>query len=172
MKIDSQNNIWFSDRNNFRVCKIGVNDTFYCVAGNGVGADAGLGGPALLASIYIPSGVTLDRCKNLYISDDNDALVLVVTYDSVCNRYTTHTLALNTAAVSIFPNPAFSELHITGLTEPNIYSICNTQGNVIQTGNLAAGDQSVFITSLPVGMYFMVLTDEKGFKTVQKIIKE
>jgi len=47
-----------------------------------------------------------------------------------------------------------SELHINGLTETYIYSICNTQGNVIQTGNLAAGGQTVSITSLAVGYVF------------------
>ena len=67
--LDSQGNIYVADRNNHRVRKISRNGIITTVAGNGIGDYSGDDGPALEASLNLPSDVAVDREGNLFISD-------------------------------------------------------------------------------------------------------
>jgi len=68
--IDSANNIYVSDVENFKVRKIlASNGNVYTVAGNGIPGFSGDGGLAKNAEIGPPSGLSLDSSNNVYLSD-------------------------------------------------------------------------------------------------------
>ena len=68
LAIDQAGNLYIADTSNQRIRKIG-GGIITTVAGNGVCAFSGDGGPATAASICNPGGVGLDASGNLYIAD-------------------------------------------------------------------------------------------------------
>jgi uncharacterized protein (TIGR03437 family) len=68
LAVDSAGNLYIADVFNNRIRKLsgGILTTF---AGNGTEAFAGDGGPALSASFYEPSGVTVDAAGNVLVGD-------------------------------------------------------------------------------------------------------
>jgi sugar lactone lactonase YvrE len=69
MTLDAAGDIVFADSGNNRVRKIDVSGKISTIAGNGTAGYSGDGGPATLASLNTPWGVTYDSAGNLYISD-------------------------------------------------------------------------------------------------------
>lgn len=66
---DTAGNLYIADTDNHRIRKVSPGGVITTVAGNGVEAFAGDGGPATTASLAYPSGVTVDSTGNLYIGD-------------------------------------------------------------------------------------------------------
>ncbi len=69
---DQFGNLYFADGNNNRVRKITPGGIISTVVGDGVGHFAGDGGPAISASLNIPSDVAIDFAGNLYIADSGN----------------------------------------------------------------------------------------------------
>lgn len=67
--VDTAGNLYIADGNNNRVREVTPRGIISTIAGNGTGAFAGDGGPAISASINIPSDVAVDAAGNLYIAD-------------------------------------------------------------------------------------------------------
>ena len=86
--LDSAGNVYIADVQNNRVRRIdaasGAMTTF---AGNGGLGFSGDGGPAALASIWLPSGIAFDAANNLYIADSGNNRVRRV--DAVTRTITT-----------------------------------------------------------------------------------
>ncbi len=82
--IDTQDRVYFSDANNRRVRRIEADGTITTVAGNGVNAETGDGGPATSAAIDSPQGIALDTQNRLYIT--NWATVRRVDGDGTIHR--------------------------------------------------------------------------------------
>ena len=73
---DSAGNIYFSDSNECRVRKIRTDGTVQNVAGNGFCGYAGDGGSAMLANLAAPTGIAVDRSRNmLYIADFGNQVI-------------------------------------------------------------------------------------------------
>lgn len=66
---DSLGNLYISDTFNYRVRKVTPSGAISTVAGNGLIAFSGDGGPATAASLDEPYGLAADRQGNLYIAD-------------------------------------------------------------------------------------------------------
>lgn len=69
---DQSGNLYFADGNNNRVRKITPGGIISTVVGDGVGHFGGDGGPAISASLNIPSDVAIDLAGNLYIADSGN----------------------------------------------------------------------------------------------------
>ena len=70
--LDGAGNLYIADRHNHRIRKVDSSGTITTIAGNGPsghGSYGGDGGPAVLARLSSPSGVTVDGAGNLYIAD-------------------------------------------------------------------------------------------------------
>lgn len=80
ISLDSAGNVFFSDST--RVRKIAVDGTINTVAGNGVPAFYGDGGPATAASIR-PSAIFIEKSGVLYIADDINHRIRRVGVDGV-----------------------------------------------------------------------------------------
>lgn len=69
---DASGNIYFTDATNNRVRRIDATGSISTIAGNGLAAFAGDGGPATAASLKYPSGLAIDSWGNLYVCDQHN----------------------------------------------------------------------------------------------------
>jgi uncharacterized protein (TIGR03437 family) len=79
LALDSKGNLYIADYDNNRIREIAPDGTITTVVGTGVAGYAGDGGPAIAALLDGPSGIALDSAGNLYIADNNNAVVRRVT---------------------------------------------------------------------------------------------
>ena len=77
---DAGNNVFFSDYNNHRVRLLTLSTGIITtVAGNGVAAFSGDGGPGTSASLYNPAGLAFDSGGNLIIADRSNIRIRMLT---------------------------------------------------------------------------------------------
>ncbi len=69
LTVDADENIYFTDFGNYRIRKINNAGMITTIAGSGVGGNSGDNGPATVAEIYSPWGITMDNSGNVYFSD-------------------------------------------------------------------------------------------------------
>jgi trimeric autotransporter adhesin len=81
--VDGAGNLYIADEFNRRIRKVTPAGIISTVAGNGVKANGGDGGPATAASLINPVAVAVDSSGNLYIADYDDARIRKVTPDGV-----------------------------------------------------------------------------------------
>ena len=67
--IDGQGNLYLCDAGNGMVMRVGRDGIINVVAGNGLTSISGDGGPAVNASLYLPTAMALDGSGNIYIID-------------------------------------------------------------------------------------------------------
>jgi hypothetical protein len=72
---DATGNLYIADTANSVVRKVAVNGNISTVAGNGVPAYRGDGGPAAKASLNQPQSVAVDAAGNLYIADTLNSVI-------------------------------------------------------------------------------------------------
>ncbi|HWY98003.1 MAG TPA: T9SS type A sorting domain-containing protein, partial [Bacteroidia bacterium] len=76
--IDDSGNVYIADEDNNRIRKVNTKGIITTVAGNGTASYAGDGGPAVLAEINFPGGVTVDKSYNIYIADASNNRIRMV----------------------------------------------------------------------------------------------
>ncbi len=77
--------LYFVDRSNQRVRRVGIDGIITTVAGTGVGGFSGDGGPAVAARIRFPDGIAVAPDGNLYIADLNNQRIRRVGPDGIIN---------------------------------------------------------------------------------------
>ena len=76
LALDLSGNIYIADKGNNRIRKVTVTTGIITtLVGNGIAGSAGDGGLAAAASLYTPTGVSLDSLSNLYIADANNSRI-------------------------------------------------------------------------------------------------
>jgi trimeric autotransporter adhesin len=70
--VDKVGNFYIADTSNHRVRKVDTSGTITTVAGDGTEGFSGDGGAATRGSLNFPTGVTLDRAGNLFITDQSN----------------------------------------------------------------------------------------------------
>jgi sugar lactone lactonase YvrE len=78
MAFDRHGNLLLADSGNARIRKIDINGRVTTIAGNGLFANSGNGGPATQASIGSVSGITTDSENRIYFSSDSNSVVRMV----------------------------------------------------------------------------------------------
>jgi hypothetical protein len=85
--VDSAGNTYIADAQNNRVRMVSIAGTIATVAGNGHAGSGGDGGPAVSASLNNPSGVAVDAAGNLYIADQYNNKIRLVTTAGVISTF-------------------------------------------------------------------------------------
>jgi len=99
LAFDHFGNLFIGDNYNDIVLKVDVAGIIHKVAGNGITGFSGDGGPATAAEFDYPSGVSIDLCGNLYITEADNRRVRKVTFNPV-------TALTDTPVVAITASPA------------------------------------------------------------------
>lgn len=79
LALDAFGNLFIADDRNERIRQVDTNGIITSVAGNGVAAYSGDGGPATAASLRFPLGLAVDNAGNLLIADAANNRVRKVT---------------------------------------------------------------------------------------------
>ncbi|PSK89707.1 PKD domain-containing protein [Taibaiella chishuiensis] len=74
--------------------------------------------------------------------------------------------------LSIYPNPAKTQLFINGLQEPAPYNLYNSIGSRVQEGQLGQGQAVIDMAGLAEGWYIIELLHKTGAKQRIRIIKQ
>ncbi len=172
MAFDEAGNLFFADWYNQRVRKIDKFGIVTTIAGNGVQGFSGDGGLAINASLYMPQGIAVDKCDNIYISDNGNARIRKVTFNpEPCPHLGVNDQIIQ-PSISIYPNPANDVLYLDNLKSKTNYKLTSIIGKSTQKGILKQGNNTISLKSLSPGMYLLELTNEDGERTVTKIIKQ
>lgn len=162
--LDKFHNMYVADRYNHRVYKIGATtNLLQCIAGNGVAGDSGDEGAATGASIFAPTGVALDNCGNLYIPTAGNVSVpgsgnriRKVTFNPTCNPAGVKEALTPTHSISLYPNPANTELTITATGKISSVVIVNAVGQVVCELKCNVVEKvEIDIRHLPSGVYYV-----------------
>jgi hypothetical protein len=76
--VDTKNNVYIADWNNHVVREV-TNGTINTIAGNGTAGYLGDGGPAITARLYHPLSIAVDSASNVYIADEYNHRIRLVT---------------------------------------------------------------------------------------------
>ncbi|MCW3122136.1 MAG: repeat containing protein [Flavipsychrobacter sp.] len=85
--MDAAGDLYISDNGTHRIRKVDAAGYIATVAGNGVGAFGGDGGPATAASIHYPSGIAFDATGNLYICDISNQRIRKVSTSGIISTF-------------------------------------------------------------------------------------
>ena len=176
--LDTVGNLYIQDLFNRRIRKVYTSGLITTVAGNGVAAYAGDGGPALAASFYDATGFAIDRMGNYYISD---------LWYSVIRKVNTLTLSSEEVSAGIqmksqaFPNPnrgvfMVRSVFSTKEEEKVDIEITNMLGQVVYTqhtksieGNV---NEEVWLPNEPSGMYLLMVKGERESNMIKFVIEK
>lgn len=139
--LDSQGDIFIADTGNSRIREVdGATGIVKTVAGNGVAAFSGDGGPATSASLRSACGVALDSLGNIYIADTYNSRVRRV--DRITGIITTVAGKDTTGSSGDGGLAVMGELYfpfgVVVDTHQNIF-IADTYNNLIRRVDAAAG---------------------------------
>ncbi len=79
--VDGGGNVYIGDTGNHRIRKVSVDGTISTMAGTGTAGFSGDGGAATLARLNFPSGVALDAAGSVFVADQSNHCIRIVTPD-------------------------------------------------------------------------------------------
>jgi len=166
--VDAAGTIYISDVDNNRIREINSAGIITTVVGTGIGAYIGDGSPAITAEINSPRGIALDTCGNLFIADNGNKRIRKVEFNPTCKPLSISPVGAN-ERISIYPNPAISNLTISAPLTITSIEIVNVLGQRVLVKNECNIDKmEININYLPAGVYVVKVNDTY----VQKLIKE
>jgi uncharacterized protein (TIGR03437 family) len=87
MAVDTHGNVYIVDTSNERIRVVSSSGTISTLAGNGIAASTGDGGPAAKASLNRPSGVAVDGAGSVYISESNGNRIRKISPDGMISTF-------------------------------------------------------------------------------------
>ena len=167
LKVDNDGNIYLTDPSNNSVRWINSSGLINTIVGTGFAGFSGDNGPALLAELSFPVGVTVDNSGYLYIADAGNNRIRK-TYEhteSVCKLATY-------GSVIISPNPSNGRLSVSFSTMQDRVELLVTDivGREIKKVNSIQTKQENITIDQPDGVYFLKITTPAGTATRQLIV--
>ena len=150
--IDSLGNLYFTDENNERVRKIDAHSKIITtIAGDGIVGFSGDGMPATSCEFNHPDGIAIDNDGYIYISDYNNQRVRIIK-PSVTN-YANEIPSL-VDEISIFPNPATSEIFVSSHDKINSIEIVNFVGQTVFKNEYDENNVGISVNMFAPGIYY------------------
>ena len=84
---DASGNLFIADVGNFRIRRVDTSGKITTVAGNGIEAATGDGGPATQASMYIPIRCVVDSKGNLYVTDQSGQKIRMINPSGIISTF-------------------------------------------------------------------------------------
>ena len=129
--VDAGGNLFIADRNNERIRRVDTTGTIATVAGNGGLGFFGDGGIATNANLNNPAGIALDSAGNLYVADQNNRAIRLLTPAA-----TQPLLSITSSHAGVF-NPSSAAQYT--VTVSNASAAAGTSGTVTVTETLPTG---------------------------------
>ena len=165
--IDKQNNVFVADLGSGTVRRIdAVTNIITTVAGNGTQGFSGDNGPAQDAEM-ICSDMYLDTSGNMYIADYQNNRIREV-YDTAGLIEASPQPSPGERGLSVFPNPASTQLTISARDNITDVAICNLVGQVVYEQEYNARKVFVNVAELPCGMYLLKINGVVARKFVKE----
>jgi hypothetical protein len=175
VSVDGSGNLFFSDQFNNVIREVSSLGNINTIAGNyldGFGYN-GDGGPATAAELYSPAGVALDATGNLFIADNNNNLIREVNSVTIGIDGITLVNELN-----IYPNPSSGIFTVesSGVSGKSLIEVYNVFGGKVFETSLAqttkGATNEINLTTLPSGIYFIQLVNQKGRISKRVVIEK
>ncbi len=99
-----------------------------------------------------------------------DTLIFITRIHKNFNNWNSVNEQLAPAKITLSPNPATTQVHITSPVKLESYTINNTSGTQVQSGVLE-NDNNIDISQLPQGLYFLQLQLENGQTVTKKLVR-
>jgi len=163
---DSTGNIYIADASNARIRRIdATTGEITTVAGNGDYFFSGDGGPAVSANLANPTNLTISSSGNLYIADESNNRIRMVTFGSaLALSPSTVTFANQTSGVTSSPqsvtlsNNGLTSILLSGISVSGTFAVAGTTCGA----SLGAGAScTIMVTFTP-----LAAVSESGFLTV------
>jgi hypothetical protein len=87
LAVASAENIYVADKSNYRVRKIDTSGIISTIAGNGIAASSGDGGPATEASLNLPGAVAVDKKGSIFITETGANKIRQITPDGTISTF-------------------------------------------------------------------------------------
>ncbi len=84
---DPAGDLFIADVGNYRIRKVDTSGNITTVAGNGIEAGTGDGGPATQASMYIPIRCVVDSNGNLYVADQSGQKIRMINPSGIISTF-------------------------------------------------------------------------------------
>jgi hypothetical protein len=163
--INSAGIIFIADNSNNVVRSIDSSGIIHTYAGNHIPGYSGDGGPATAAELHIPTSVSVDQYDNLYIVDDLNNVIRMV---SARSTSVNQPVASVSPQLTVFPNPAISELTVASTDRIAMVAITNLVGQTVYTHKYESDKVQVDVADFPPGIYFVRINGTE----VRKFVKQ
>lgn len=140
---DENGNLYVLDYGTSMLRKIDQSAMVSTVVGSG---DQYVDGDFTVARFNSPTGMTFDNDGNLIIADHENHRIRIVDFDAVAGIIETSDLAL-----TLYPNPAHSEITIQGLQNIERVTVFDLSGTIVLEGT----SKELNIESLQSGLYLI-----------------
>jgi len=114
------------------------------------------------------------KFKMNYLDSLSENIIKTVEYEvSVDNEncFTTSATHLEIPNLSVGPNPTRDFIYLSRLEHINRIALYNLQGQMILNSNILV-DNSIDLSSVPLGVYFLKVMDQVGHCSTFKIVRE
>jgi hypothetical protein len=99
-----------------------------------------------------------------------DTLIFITRIYKNYNNWNSVNEQVSPVQITLSPNPATTQVHITTPIKIESYTINNTSGTQLQSGVLE-NDNNIDISQLPQGLYFLQVQLENGQRVTKKLVR-
>ena len=166
--LDTAGNIYIADGLDSRVREV-VGGMIYTIAGTGINGYSGDYGPPLLAKMHYPAGVAINAAGEVFISDNSNQVVRLITKDPLLNL--TNTVP-QFESLAVFPNPCSDHCALqinSSYDEPTDIAVSDVTGREVCISH-AYTNQSFEIRPVWSPGVYIVIATTAHLRIVQRII--
>ena len=167
--VDSYGNLYLADFPFHVVRFINTAGIISTIAGqNGLTGFSGDGGNPLSALLSYPYGLLVDGSCNLYISDQGNSRVRIIT-GSGC-YVGINELNNDMSKIIVYPTPSTGQVTFDGVVENDVVDVIDVTGRLILRHTSYSNNPTIDLSTLDKGMYLYRITDEHNKIQQGKVI--